>query len=45
MYDGAAAARLNLLLGVFLVSAAMVVVFNILTTVYRLVDPRIEVAR
>lgn len=36
----------NLLLGVFLVSAAMVVVFNILTDwVYRLVDPRIEVSR
>jgi len=46
MYEALLQRDYNLLLGVFLVSAAMVVVFNILTDwVYRLVDPRIEVAR
>ncbi|WP_333821771.1 ABC transporter permease [Pinisolibacter sp.] len=45
MYEALLQRDYNLLLGVFLVSAAMVVVFNILTDwVYRLVDPRIEVA-
>jgi len=35
----------NLLLGVFLISSAMVIVFNLVTDlVYRLVDPRIELA-
>ncbi len=44
MYEALLQRDYNLLLGVFLVSAAMVVVFNILTDwVYRLVDPRIEV--
>ena len=46
MYEALLQRDYNLLLGVFLVSAAMVVVFNILTDwVYRLVDPRIEVSR
>lgn len=44
MYEALLQRDYNLLLGVFLVSAAMVVVFNIVTDwVYRLVDPRIEV--
>lgn len=35
----------NLLLGVFLITAALVVIFNIITdVVYAIVDPRIEVA-
>lgn len=46
MYEALIQRDYNLLLGVFLVSAAMVVLFNILTDlVYRLVDPRIEVSR
>ncbi len=45
MYEALMQRDYNLLLGVFLVSAAMVVVFNILTDlVYRMVDPRIEVS-
>ena len=35
----------NLLLGVFLVSSAMVIIFNIITDlVYRIADPRIGVS-
>ncbi|WP_029003033.1 ABC transporter permease [Azorhizobium doebereinerae] len=46
MYEALIQRDYNLLLGVFVVSAAMVVVFNILTDlVYRMVDPRIEVSR
>ncbi|WP_138470081.1 ABC transporter permease [Poseidonocella sp. HB161398] len=42
MFESLAARDYNTILGVFLVSAAMVIVFNILTDlVYRLVDPRI----
>ncbi|GGF70604.1 ABC transporter permease [Azorhizobium oxalatiphilum] len=45
MYEALLQRDYNLLLGVFVVCAAMVVVFNILTDlVYRLVDPRIEVS-
>lgn len=45
MYEALLQRDYNLLLGVFVVCAAMVVVFNILTDlVYRMVDPRIEVA-
>lgn len=45
MYEALIQRDYNLLLGVFVVSAAMVVVFNILTDlVYRMVDPRIEVS-
>ncbi len=43
MYDSLLQRDYNLLLGVFLVSAIMVVFFNILTDLaYRIVDPRIE---
>lgn len=46
MYEALIQRDYNLLLGVFLVSASMVIVFNILTDlVYRLIDPRIEVSR
>ena len=42
MFDSLTARDYNTLLGVFLVSAAMVILFNILTDiVYRLIDPRI----
>ncbi|MQQ09068.1 ABC transporter permease subunit [Epibacterium sp. SM1979] len=42
MFESLAARDYNTILGVFLVSAAMVIFFNILTDViYRLVDPRI----
>ncbi|QDY71053.1 ABC transporter permease [Qingshengfaniella alkalisoli] len=42
MFDSLAARDYNTLLGVFLVSAAMVIFFNIVTDiVYRLIDPRI----
>lgn len=42
MFESLAARDYNTILGVFLVSAAMVIVFNILTDlIYRLVDPRI----
>lgn len=42
MFDSLAARDYNTLLGVFLVSAAMVILFNIITDiVYRLIDPRI----
>ena len=42
MFESLAARDYNTILGVFLVSAAMVIVFNILTDlVYRLIDPRI----
>lgn len=43
MFDALMQRDYQLLLGVFLVTSAMVVVFNLLTDlVYRLVDPRIE---
>jgi peptide/nickel transport system permease protein len=43
MYEALLQRDYNLLLGVFLVSAVMVVIFNILTDLaYRIVDPRIE---
>ena len=46
MFEALTQRDYNLLLGVFLVSSAMVIVFNILTDlVYRVVDPRIQVAR
>ena len=42
MFDSLTARDYNTLLGVFLVSAAMVILFNIVTDiVYRLIDPRI----
>lgn len=42
MFESLTARDYNTLLGVFLVSAAMVILFNILTDiVYRLIDPRI----
>lgn len=42
MFESLAARDYNTILGVFLVSAAMVILFNILTDiVYRLIDPRI----
>ncbi|GGB29606.1 ABC transporter permease [Allosediminivita pacifica] len=42
MFESLAARDYNTILGVFLVSAAMVILFNIVTDiVYRLVDPRI----
>jgi peptide/nickel transport system permease protein len=45
MFDALSQRDYNLLLGVFVVSAAMVLFFNIITDVlYRLVDPRIRVA-
>lgn len=43
MYDALIQRDYNLLLGVFVVSSAMVLIFNLVTDlVYRLVDPRIE---
>ena len=45
LYDALLQRDYNLLLGVFVVSSAMVLVFNLVTDlVYRLVDPRIEFA-
>lgn len=45
MYDALLQRDYNLLLGVFVVSSAMVLVFNLITDlIYRLVDPRIEMA-
>ncbi len=45
MFEALAQRDYNVLLGVFFVSAAMVLVFNLLTDVlYRFVDPRIQVA-
>lgn len=42
MFESLAARDYNTILGVFLVSAAMVILFNIITDiVYRLIDPRI----
>lgn len=42
MFESLAARDYNTLLGVFLVSAAMVILFNLVTdVVYRLIDPRI----
>ena len=42
MFESLTARDYNTLLGVFLVSAAMVIAFNIITDiVYRLIDPRI----
>src|SRR6056297_4164487 len=42
MFESLAARDYNTILGVFLVSAAMVIAFNIITDiVYRLIDPRI----
>ena len=42
MFESLAARDYNTILGVFLVSAAMVILFNIVTDiVYRIVDPRI----
>jgi peptide/nickel transport system permease protein len=44
MFDALSQRDYNLLLGVFVVSAAMVLLFNLITDVlYRLVDPRIKV--
>jgi len=44
MFDALSQRDYNLLLGVFVVSAAMVLLFNLITDVlYRLVDPRIRV--
>ncbi|WP_128254132.1 ABC transporter permease [Falsirhodobacter deserti] len=44
MFDALTQRDYNLLLGVFLVSAAMVLLFNLITDIlYRLVDPRIRV--
>ncbi len=46
MYEALLQRDYNLLLGVFVVSSAMVLVFNLVTDVlYRVVDPRIEAAR
>ena len=45
MFDALLQRDYNLLLGVFFVSSAMVLVFNIVTDlVYRMVDPRIDFA-
>jgi peptide/nickel transport system permease protein len=45
MFDALLQRDYQLLLGVFLVTAAMVVLFNLLTDlIYRFVDPRIELA-
>lgn len=45
MFDALSQRDYNLLLGVFVVSAAMVLLFNLITDVlYRIVDPRIRVA-
>lgn len=46
MYDALLQRDYTLLLGVFVVSSAMVLIFNLVTdVVYRMVDPRIEAAR
>ncbi|GJD48975.1 Dipeptide transport system permease protein DppB [Methylobacterium crusticola] len=46
MYEALLQRDYNLLLGVFVVSSGMVLVFNLVTdVVYRVVDPRIEAAR
>jgi peptide/nickel transport system permease protein len=46
MFESLTARDYNLLLGVFLVSAAMVILFNVLTDiVYHLIDPRIGAGR
>ncbi|MEM7496848.1 MAG: ABC transporter permease [Pseudomonadota bacterium] len=46
MFESMAARDYSLLLGVFLVSAALVIFFNVLTDiVYRLIDPRIGAGR
>ncbi len=43
MFDALLQRDYQLLLGVFLVTATMVVIFNLLTDIiYRFVDPRIE---
>ncbi len=45
MFDALSQRDYNLLLGVFMVSAAMVLLFNLITDIlYRLVDPRIKEA-
>ena len=45
MFEALAQRDYNLLLGVFFVSAAMVLLFNLITDIlYRVVDPRIRVA-
>ncbi|MFN4277968.1 MAG: ABC transporter permease [Ferrovibrio sp.] len=45
MYDALIQRDYNLLLGVFVVSSAMVLAFNLITDlIYRLVDPRIEMS-
>jgi peptide/nickel transport system permease protein len=45
MYEALLQRDYNLLLGVFVVSSAMVLAFNLATDlIYRAVDPRIEVA-
>jgi peptide/nickel transport system permease protein len=45
MFDALVQRDYSVLLGVFFVSSAMVVVFNLITdTIYRIADPRIEVA-
>tara|TARA_R110002167_G_scaffold164825_1_gene361773 strand:+ start:395 stop:1339 length:945 start_codon:yes stop_codon:yes gene_type:complete len=45
MFDALSQRDYNLLLGVFVVSAAMVLLFNLITDIlYRIVDPRIRVA-
>ena len=43
MFDALLQRDYQLLLGVFLVTATMVVIFNLLTDlIYRFIDPRIE---
>lgn len=45
MFDALSQRDYNLLLGVFILTAAMVLLFNLITDVlYRIVDPRIQVA-
>ena len=45
MFEALSQRDYQVLLGVFFVSSAMVVLFNLITdVVYRFVDPRIEVA-
>ena len=44
MYEALLQRDYNLLLGIFVVSSAMVLIFNLVTDlIYRLVDPRIEI--
>lgn len=44
MYEALLQRDYNLLLGIFVVSSAMVLIFNLITDlIYRLVDPRIEI--